>query len=60
MMGGALSKFSRINLICSFPGKVFSDNQDEEEIEDFSEENDTWYSDYYQYDSILTIEDDSQ
>ena len=60
MMGGTLSKFSRINQIRSFPGKVFSDNQYEEEIEDFSEENDTFYSDYYQYDSILTIENDSQ
>ena len=45
-MGGTLSKFSRINQIRSFPGKVFSDNQYEEEIEDFSEENDTFYSDY--------------
>ena len=59
-MGGTLSKFSRINQIRSFPGEVFSDNQYVEEIEDFSEEIDTWYSDYYNYDSILTIEGDSE
>ena len=59
-MGGTLSKFSKMNLICSFPGKDFSDNRDEDENEHFGEETDTWFSDYYQCDSILTIEDDSQ
>ena len=60
MMGGTLSKFSRMNQIRSFPGEVFSDNQFVEEIENFSEESDTWYSDYYKYDSILTIENNSE
>ena len=46
-MGGTLSKFSRMNQIRSFPGEVLSDNQYVEEIEDFSEESDTWYSEYY-------------
>ena len=59
-MGGTLSKFSRMGQIRSFQGEVFSDNQYVEEIEDFSEESDTWYSDYYNYYSILTIEDDSE
>ena len=59
-MGGTLSKFSRMNQIRSFPGEVFSDNQYVEEIEDFSEEIDTWYSEYYNYDSIITIENDSE
>ena len=45
MMGGTLSKFSRINLICSFPGKDFSDNRDEDENEDFGDETDIWFSD---------------
>ena len=59
-MGGTLNKFSRMNQIRSFKGEVFSDNQYVEEFEDFSEEIDTWYSDYYNYDSILTIENDSE
>ena len=59
MMGGTLSKFSRMNQICSFQGEVISDNQYVEEFEDFSEI-DTWYSDYYDYNSILTIENDSE
>ena len=59
-MGGTLSKFSKMNLIWSFPGKVFSDNRDKDENEDFGEETDIWFSDFYQYDSILTVENDSQ
>ena len=45
--------------ICSFKGEVFNDNQYVEEFEDFSEESDTFYSEYYNYDSIITIENDS-
>ena len=59
-MGGTLSKFSKMNLICSFLGKDFSDHQDEDENDDFGEETDIWFSDFYQYDSILTVENDSQ
>ena len=59
-MGGTLSKFSRMGQIRSFQGEVFSDNQYVEEFEDFSEEIDIWYSDYYNYDSIVTIENDSE
>ena len=59
-MGGTLSKFSKMNLICSFPGKDFSDYQDEDENDDFGEETDIWFSDCYQYDSILTVENDSE
>ena len=59
-MGGTLSKFSKVNLICSFPGKDFSDYQDENENDYFGEEPDIWFSDFYQYDSILTVENDSQ
>ena len=59
-MGGTLSKFSRMGQIRSFQGEVFSDNQYVEEFEDFSEETDTFYSEYYIYDSIITIENDSE
>ena len=46
--------------IRSFKGEVFNDNQYVEEFEDFSEESDTFYSEYYNYDSIITIENDSE
>ena len=46
--------------IRSFQGEVFNDNQYVEEFEDFSEETDTFYSEYYNYDSIITIENDSE
>ena len=59
MMGAMLSKFSRMGQICSFKGEVFQDNQNVEEFEDFSEESDTFYSEIYNYDSIITIENDS-
>ena len=59
-MGGTLSKFSKVNLICSFPCKDFSDYQDKDENDDFGEETDIWFSDFYQYDSILTVENDSE
>ena len=59
-MGATLSKFNRMNQIRSFKGEVFNDNQSVEEFEDFSEEIETWYSDFYNYDSILTIENDSE
>ena len=59
MMGAMLSKFSRMGQIRSFKGEVFKDNQYVEEFEDFSEESDTFYSEYYNYDSIITIENDS-
>ena len=59
MMGAMLSKFSRMGQIRSFKGEVFKDNQYVEEFEDFSEESDTFYSEIYNYDSIITIENDS-
>ena len=45
--------------IRSFKGEVFQDNQNVGEFEDFSEESDTFYSEIYNYDSIITIENDS-
>ena len=58
-MGAMLSKFSRMGQIRSFKGEVFKDNQYVEEFEDFSEESDTFYSEFYNYDGIITIENDS-
>ena len=59
MMGAMLSKFSRMGQIRSFKGEVFQNNQNVEEFEDFSEESDTFYSEFYNYDRIITIENDS-
>ena len=58
-MGGVLSKHSKVNLICSFQGKDCSDYQDEDENDDIDEEPNVWFSDFYHYDSILTVENDS-
>ena len=59
MMGAMLRKFSRMGQIRSFKGEVFQDNHNVEEFEDFSEESDTFYSEIYNYDSIIAIENDS-
>ena len=58
-MGARLSKFSRVGQIRSFKGVVVQDNQDMEECNNFSEESDTFYSEIYNYDNIVTIENDS-
>ena len=59
MMGAMLSKFSRVGQICSFKGVVVQENQDMEECNNYSEESDTFYSEIYNYDNIVTIENDS-
>ena len=59
MMGALLSKFSRMGHFRSFKGEVFQDSQNVEEFEEFSEESDTFYSEFYNYDGIITIENDS-
>ena len=58
-MGGMLSKHSKVNLICTFQGKDCSDCQEEDDDDDTFEEPDIWFSDFYHYDSILTVENDS-
>ena len=58
-MGGTLSKFNKENMICSFQGKDCSDYQDEDENDDIYEEPDIWWSGFYNYDSILTVINDS-
>ena len=59
MMGAMLSKFSRVGQICSFKGEVVQDNENGEECDNFSDESDTFYSEIYNYDNIVTIENDS-
>ena len=59
MMGAMLSKFSRVGQIRSFKGEVVQDNQNVEECDNFSDESDTFYSEIYNYDNIVTIENDS-
>ena len=59
MMGAMLSKFSRVGQIRLFKGVVVQDNQDMEECDHFSDESDTFYSEIYNYDNIVTIENDS-
>ena len=46
-------------MICSFQGKDCSDFQDKDENDDIYEEPDIWWSDFYNYDSILTVINDS-
>ena len=56
-MGGVLSKHSRVNQICTFQGKDFSDSQEDDD--DTFMEPDIWFSDFYHFDKILTLENDS-
>ena len=58
-MGAMLCKFRRMGQIRSFKGEVVQDNQNVEECDNFSDESDTFYSEIYNYDNIITIENDS-
>ena len=59
MMGANLSKFGRVSQIHSFKGVVEQDNQTIEEWDNFYEESETFYSEVYNYDNIVTIENES-
>ena len=59
MMGAMLSKFSRVGQIRSFKGVVVQDNQTMEDCDNFSDESETFYSEIYNYDNIVTIENES-
>ena len=56
-MGSVLSKLTRNYQICIFPG-VSNIDDEEYNSEDFSNEEDKWLSDIYQYDQIVTIENE--
>ena len=59
MMGANLSKFGRVGQIHSFKGVVEQDNQTMEEWDNFYDESETFYSEIYNYDNIVTIENES-
>ena len=59
MMGARLSKFSRAGQIHSFKGVVVQDNQTMEDCNNFCDESETFYSVIYNYDNIVTIENES-
>ena len=58
-MGARLSKFSRVGQIRSFKGVVVQDYQTMEDGDNFSDESETFYSEIYNYDNIVTIENES-
>ena len=53
-MGARLSKFSRVGQIRSFQGVVVQEDQTRDDSDNFSDEEETFYSD-----SIVTIETES-
>ena len=58
-MGARLSKFSRVGQIRSFQGVVVQEDQTRDDSDNFSDEEETFYSEIYDYDSIVTIETES-
>ena len=59
VMGARLSKFSRVGQIRSFQGVVVQDDQTRDDSDNFSDESETFYSEIYNYDNIVTIETES-
>ena len=59
VMGARLSKFSRVGQIRSFQGVVVQEDQTRDESDNFSDEEETFYSEIYDYESIVTIETES-
>ena len=59
MIGARLSKFGRVGQIHSFKGVVVQDNQTMEDWDNFYDESETFYSEIYNYDNIVTIENES-
>ena len=54
-MGARLSKFSRVGQIRSFQGVVVQEDQTRDDSDHFSDESETFYSEIYNYDNIVTI-----
>ena len=59
LMGARLSKFSRVGQIRSFQGVVVQEDQTRDDSDNFSDEEGTFYSEIYDYESIVTIETES-
>ena len=58
-MGARLSKFSTVGQIQTFQGVVVQEDQTRDESDNFSDEEETFYSEIYDYESIVTIETES-
>ena len=59
VMGAKLSKFSKLGQIQTFQGVMVQENQTGDESDHFSDESETFYSDFYVYENIVNIETDS-
>ena len=59
LMGAKLSKFSKLGHIQTFQGVLVQENQIGDESDHFSDESETFYSDFYVYENIVNIETDS-
>ena len=58
-MGARLSKFSTVGQIQMFPGVMVQEDQTRDDSDHFSDESETFYSEFYVYENIVTIETDS-
>ena len=58
-MGARLSKFSRVGQIQTFQGVVVQEDQTRDDSDHFSDESETFYSEFYIYENIVRIETDS-
>ena len=59
LMGAKLSKFSKLGHIQTFQGVMVQENQTGDESDHFSDESETFYSEFYVYENIVNIETDS-
>ena len=58
-MGARLSKFSTVGQIQTFQGVMVQEDQTRDDSDHFSDESETFYSEIYNYDNIVTIETES-
>ena len=58
-MGAKLSKFSYSGHIQSFRGVLVQEDQTGDESDHLGDEDETFYSDFYVYENIVTVETDS-
>ena len=58
-MGAKLSKFSYSGHIQSFRGVLVQEDQTGDESDHLIDEDETFYSDFYVYENIVTVETDS-
>ena len=58
-MGAQLSKFSLLGHIQSFRGALVQEDQSGEESDHLSQEEETFFSDFYVYENIVNVDTDS-